>query len=101
MLPLCARSPLCVRAAPAYSAYRQSPCWHLTMKQSTLGSFFGKPAAPTATAKPLTPSNTAREATNQAKDVKSPEKKRARPAQVTLLQSKIAILMEHMGREPL
>lgn len=101
MLPLCAGSPLCVRAAPAHSAYRQSPWLHLTMKQSTLGSFFGKPAAPKATAKPLTPSNAAREATNQAKDMIPPEKKRARPAQVTPLQSKIAALMGHLGREPL
>ena len=52
------------------------------MKQSSINKFFGKPAAPKATAKPLGPSNAAREVSTAAKDVKSSEKKRERSGQV-------------------
>ncbi|CAK0786390.1 hypothetical protein CVIRNUC_009603 [Coccomyxa viridis] len=48
------------------------------MKQSTIGKFFGKPAVAQTGAKPLAPSNAARQVTAQAKEVKTPEKKRVR-----------------------
>ena len=59
------------------------------MKQSSINKFFGKPAAPKATAKPLGPTNAAREVSTGAKEVKSSEKevkpsekKRGRSGQV-------------------
>ena len=88
---MCARSPSCVRAAPAYSACRQGTVWSQNMKQSTIGKFFAKPAASQSAAKPLTPSNAAREVAPQAKGVKSPEKKRTREGQVKFWQSKDGI----------
>ena len=82
MLPLCARSQLGLRAAPAHSGYCKSLTWHQTMKQSTIGNFFAKPAAAQGPAKPLAPLKATREVNTAAKVSKSPEKKRARPGQV-------------------
>ena len=59
------------------------------MKQSTIGNFFGKPAAAQTAAKPLAASNAARQVTAQAKEVKTLEKKRPRDGPVRILQSKV------------
>ena len=61
------------------------------MKQSTIGKFFGKPAVAQTGAKPLAPSNAARQVTAQAKEVKTPEKKRVRDESVRNSQSKVTI----------
>ena len=91
MLPLCARSPVCVRRAPALSGSLHTVIWPLSMKQSTIGNFFGKPAVAQSGAKPLAPSNAARQVTVQAKEVKTPEKKRIRDEQVRLPRFKVTI----------
>ena len=91
MLPLCARGPVCVRPAAAHSSSIQTITWPLSMKQSTIGKFFGKPAVAQTGAKPLAPSNAARQVTAQAKEVRTPEKKRIRDDVVRILQSKVNI----------
>ena len=91
MLPLCARSPVRVRPAPALSSSPQTLTWPLSMKQSTIGKFFGKPAVAQTGAKPLAPSNAARQMTAQTKEVKTPEKKRVRDEAVRIPQSKVTI----------
>lgn len=96
MLPLCARSQLCLRAAPAHCGYSQNLTRHQIMKQSTIGKFFAKPAASQGAAKPLAPLKATRDANTSAKGSKSPEKKRARPGQVRRLHI-VAVLLANLG----